>query len=154
MGIIENAKDAVKLVQQIDNIELYRKILDLEVEAIELTDQLKQKDEIISQLRKSLELKGEFICKDSAYYIADKSGKITDGPFCTKCFDVNHLKCRLVADSKELQVICPNCKVSFSSKPVYDFLRPDVEKNRRKLIEATRNQNQMRPRIDYLGGRR
>ncbi len=140
MGIIENAKDAVKLVQQIDNIELYRKILDLQAEAIELTEQLKQKDEIISQLKKALELKGKFICKDSAYYIADETGKITDGPFCTKCFDVNHLKCRLVAADKEPIVICPNCNVRFASKPTFDWLRPDVEKSRKKLIETMRNQ--------------
>ncbi len=147
MSIIENAKEAVKLVQQIDNIELYRKILDLQTEAIELTDQLKQKDEKIDQLREALELKGNFICKDSAYYIADESGKIIDGPFCTKCFDVNHLKCRLVANTKEPQVICPNCEVSFSSKPVYDFLRPDVEENRKKLIEKMRNRNRTTPQF-------
>lgn len=144
MGIIENAKDAVKLVQQIDNIELYRKILDLQAEAIELTERLKQKDEIISQLKDALDLKGKLVCKDSAYYITDENGKITDGPFCTKCFDVDHLKCRLVPDNKEPQVICPNCKVAFSSKPVYDFLRPDVELNRKKLLEQIRDENMRR----------
>jgi len=147
MGIIENAKDAVKLVQKIDNIELYRKILDLQAEAIELTEQLKQKDEIIGQLREALELKGNFICKDSAYYIADETEKITDGPFCTKCFDVDKLKCRLVATDKEPMVICPNCNVQFASKPIFDWLRPDVEKNRRKLRETIKNQGQVRRRF-------
>jgi hypothetical protein len=154
MGIIENAKDAIKLVQQIDNIELYRKILDLQAEAIELTEQLKQKDEIISQLRNALELKGKFICKDSAYYVSDESGRTIDGPFCTKCFDVDKIKCRLVATDKEPIVKCPNCKVEFASNPIFGQLRPDVEETRKKLIEITRNQNQTRPRIDYLGGRR
>lgn len=32
MRIIEDAKEAVKLVQQIDNIELYQKILNLQAE--------------------------------------------------------------------------------------------------------------------------
>ena len=145
MGIIENAKEAVKLVQQIDNIELYRKILDLQAEAIELTEQLKQKCEIIGQLKEALELKGKLIYKDSAYYVADENGKIIDGPFCTKCFDIDHLKCRLVPDNKEPQVICPNCEVSFSSKPVYDFLRPDVEENRKKFIEEMRNRKRTTP---------
>ncbi len=154
MGIIENAKEAVKLVQQIDNIELYRKILDLQAEALELTEQLKQKDEMISRLKGVLDLKGKLICKDSAYYITDENEKIIDGPFCTKCFDVDHLKCRLVATDKEPIVICPNCKVQFASKPTFNLLRPDVEKNRKKLMEATLNQNQRRPRTDYLGGRR
>jgi len=141
MGIIENAKEAVKLVKQIDNIDLYRRILDLQGEAIELIEELKKKEEIIAQLKGALDLKGKLVCKDSAYYIADESGKITDGPFCTKCFDVDHLKCRLIADNKEPQVICPKCKVSFSSKPLYHYLRPDVEANRKKLLEEIRNQN-------------
>ena len=142
MGIIENAKDAVKLVQQIDNIELYQKILNIQAETFELTEQLKQKDEAVNQLKEALELKGKFIHKDSAYYITDENGKIIDGPFCTKCFDVDHIKCRIVANNKAPQVICPNCKVSFSSKPVYHFLRPDVEEYRKKIQEKRMNLNQ------------
>jgi hypothetical protein len=75
MGIIDNAKEAVKLVQQIDNIELYRKILDLHSEAIELTEQLKKKNEMIAQLQNALELKGKLVYKNSAYYLEDEIGK-------------------------------------------------------------------------------
>ncbi len=135
MGIIENAKEAVKLVQQMGNIELYRKILDLQAEAIELTEKLKDKDEIIGQLRNALEIKGKLIPKDSGYYLTDDKGKFIDGPFCAKCFDVDKIKCRLVAKDKEPIVICPNCKVEFASKPVFNYLRPDVEENRRRLTE-------------------
>jgi len=141
MGIIENAKEAVKIVQQIDNIDLYRRILDLQGEAIELTEELKKKDEIIAQLKDALDLKGKFIYKDSAYYITDENGKIIDGPFCTKCFDVDHVKCRLVPENIDPQVICPNCRVSFASKPLYSYLRPDVEADRKALLEKMRNLN-------------
>ena len=129
----------MKLVQQIDNIDLYRRILDLQGEAIELTEELKKKDEIIAQLKDALDLKGKFIYKDSAYYITDENDKIIDGPFCAKCFDVDHVKCRLVADNKEPQILCPNCKVSFSSKPLYDYLRPDVEARRKARLEEMRD---------------
>ena len=143
MGIIENAKEAVKLVQKIDNIDLYRRILDLQAEAIELTEELKRKDEIIAQLKDALYLKGKFIYKDSAYYITDENGKIVDGPFCTKCFDVDHVKCRLVPENIGPQVICPKCGVSFASKPIYSYLRPDVEADRKAFLEKMRNQNVM-----------
>ena len=122
MGIIENAKEAVKLVQQIDNIELYRTILDLQAEAMELTEQVKQKDEIISHLKDALDLKGKLICRYSAYYLHDDKGEVIDGPFCTKCFDVDHLKCRLVAQDKYGMVKCVKCKVPFDSKPTYGYL--------------------------------
>ncbi len=122
MGIIENAKEAVKLVQQIDNVELYRKILDLQAEAMELTEQLKEKDEIISQLKDALDLKGKLICQKSAYYLVDDKETAVDGPFCTKCFDVDHVKCRLVKDHTHGHVKCLNCKVSFSSLRTYAYL--------------------------------
>jgi len=34
MGVIDTAKEAVQLVQKIDNIELYQKILDLQSDAL------------------------------------------------------------------------------------------------------------------------
>jgi len=36
MGIVEDVREAVKLVQQVDNIDLYRKILDLQAEVQEM----------------------------------------------------------------------------------------------------------------------
>jgi hypothetical protein len=79
MSLIENAKEAVKLVQQIDNIELYRKILDLQAEAIELTEKLREKDEKIAQLENigTIEIRNNF-----AYQINDD--KIL-GPYCPRC---------------------------------------------------------------------
>lgn len=126
MGIIENVKEAAKLVQQIDNIELYRKILDLQSEAMELIEKLKRKDEEVLRLRKALELKGKLIYKNNAYFFEDENGN-KEGPFCTKCFDVDKVQCRLVPDTKGYQVICPNCKVSSDNKPLYYHLRPDVK---------------------------
>jgi len=122
MGLIEDAKEAVRLVQKIDNLELYRKILDLQAKAIDLTEQLKQKDEIISHLRDALDLKGNLVVKDSVYFLADKEGKVLDGPFCTKCFDVDKIKCRIVADTAYPQVKCQKCNVSFDSAPTYNYL--------------------------------
>jgi hypothetical protein len=80
MGLIEDAKEAVKLVQQIDNIELYRKILDLQAEAIELMEKLREKDEKIKQLEdiNSVEIQNNF-----AYRVID--GKPL-GPYCPGCF--------------------------------------------------------------------
>jgi len=123
MGIIENAKDAVKLVQQIDNVELYRKILDLKNEAMELTDQLRERDEKIRLLEESLRNKGKMICRDSAYYLTDDTGKVVDGPFCTKCFDIDHHQCRLVKGTKRANiVVCPKCKVEFYAYRTFDYL--------------------------------
>ena len=127
MGIVDNVKDAVELVQQMGNMELYRKILDLQVEAIELTEQLKQKDETIAKLKEAMSLKGKMICKDSSYFTVDEKGEIVDGPFCAKCFDVDHNLCRILPvdrlDNPEVQ--CPKCKVQYNSWAASSFFCKD-----------------------------
>jgi hypothetical protein len=117
MGIVDNVKDTVKIVQQLDNIELYRKILDLQSEAIELTEQLKQKDQTISKLKDALSLKETLICKDSSYFATDEKGEIVDGPFCTKCFDIDNTLCRILPVDRpdNPEVRCPKCKVPYHS---------------------------------------
>ncbi len=70
MGMIEDIKEAVKIVQQIDNMELYRKLLDLQVEALDLSEQLKNKDKKIDELEKAFELKGK-IMKDNKNIFGD-----------------------------------------------------------------------------------
>jgi len=124
MGIIENAKDAVKLVQKIGNIELSRKILDLQSEAIELIEQSKLKDEKITKLKNALKVKGKMVCKDSAYYLTDDKGKIIDGPFCTKCFDTDQDTIRIVPHTTGGQVKCLKCEVIFDSENIYNNLVP------------------------------
>ena len=106
---------------------------------MKLTEQLKQKDKKITQLESSLTLKGKLIPKDSAYYLTDNEGKTVDGPFCTRCWEVNHLTCKLLAQEIEPFVRCPNCKSNFESKPLFHQLSPDVKEDRQKLIEKTRN---------------
>ncbi|MBL7152395.1 MAG: hypothetical protein ISS79_01665 [Phycisphaerae bacterium] len=125
MGIVENAKEAVKLVQQIDNVELYRKILDLQSEAMDLTEQLQQRDEKIRFLEEALRLKGKMIPIRSAYYLTDDAGEIVDGPFCTKCFDVDHVQCRLVRTGNYYHelVHCLKCKIEFHSSEACEFLK-------------------------------
>ena len=130
MGIIENAKEAVKLVQQIDNMELYRNILDLQAEALELVQQLKEKDETIEKLKTALELKGKMVCEHSAYWIKDDQGSKTDGPFCTNCFDNEHATRRLVQGGKPSNkgghdwswIQCPKCKVPFRQEALGRYL--------------------------------
>lgn len=125
MGLIEDAKEAVKLVQKIDNIELYRKILDLQSEAMELMEELREKDEIINKLKSTLSLKGKLICEHSAYWLKNDKNEVVDGPFCTRCFDVENIQCRFVTGPPEKYravIQCPNCKIQFTNCRVADYL--------------------------------
>lgn len=130
MGIIDNAREVVKLVQQIDNIDLNRKILDLQGELLELVQQNREKDDTIEKLKKAMELKGEMVCEHSAYYQVDEEGKKIAGPFCTNCFDNEYATRHLVQGGPPKGqtgggwgwVQCPKCKVPFISEHTGRYL--------------------------------
>jgi hypothetical protein len=124
MGLIDTVKETLQLVDRVQNVDLYKRLVDLQREAMEFTEQLRSKDETIVQLRQALELKGKLTCKGSVYFIADEKGDFIDGPFCTTCFDVEHLKCRVVAYGKYNHVVqCLKCKAPFDSLPAAEYLR-------------------------------
>jgi hypothetical protein len=130
MGIIDDTKEVVKLVQQIDNIPLYHKILDLEGDVIELVQQNREKDEMIEKLKKAMELKGKMICESSAYYQVDEEGNKIAGPFCTNCFDNEYATRRLVSGFRPNDQVghswawvqCPKCRNPFCSEPIGRYL--------------------------------
>lgn len=121
--MIDNIRDAVKIVQKMDNMELYRDLLDLQAEALELTQKLKEKDGKIAQLEEALKIKGKMVLRRMAYYITDENGgKFIDGPFCTKCFDVDHVMCRIVLVEGMNAVKCQKCKIKFQDyNIIFDF---------------------------------
>ncbi len=95
MGLIENAKDAAKLVQQIGNIELYEKLVSLQQDAMSILDEnWKLKDEVRSlkeQLQQSQKLSEidadmQFV-PDPGFFIKkseEKAGKYI--PYCPVCW--------------------------------------------------------------------
>lgn len=52
MGLYEGIKDVAKVVQQADNIELYRQLLDLSAQALDLQAENSKLKEEIADLKK------------------------------------------------------------------------------------------------------
>ncbi|MHC4426566.1 MAG: hypothetical protein ACYSYV_10775 [Planctomycetota bacterium] len=124
MGIIEDVKEAVKLSQQVNNVDLYRKLVDLQLEVIELTERLKEKNNTIEKLKTAFELKGKMICIESVYWLKDENDKTKDGPFCSKCFEVDHIQCHLARLPQDFRpgLKCPNCKAKYESCLGFDYI--------------------------------
>lgn len=89
MSIIENAKEIARIVQQIDNVDLYRKILDLHAEIIELYDQNRGLREENGALKEKVKFKEALVYEDKAYWVKMEDSK--DGPFCSSCWDAKQL---------------------------------------------------------------
>jgi len=82
----------------------------------------------------------KMVLKDFAYWSINDAGEIIDGPFCTECWEKSGSKHRIFPKDKEPMVQCSNCKNEFASKPLFHYLRPDVEENRRKSVKKMREQ--------------
>ncbi len=124
MGIMDKAIAVAGLVKAADNPDLVKAYLDLQSDVYKLWEDLKEKDKTIGRLQEALSLKGKLVCKGSAYFLADEKGGFADGPFCAKCFDVDHNKCRLIpmGSVSGAQVQCPKCKVPIRSTQARVFL--------------------------------
>lgn len=119
MGIIQTIKDAVSVAQKAGNIPLHKLLLATQKEALDLVEEIKKKDKTIEQLEEALAFKGKLVHREPAYYQVDESRNLIDGPFCTKCFDVDHVICRLVRAGGRA-VMCQKCRLRIQSiRPVH-----------------------------------
>lgn len=108
----ETIKDAVSIAQQSDNIQLYKSILDAYNAAIELMSENAELKERIKELEAQKAVEGTLEYNSNAYWIIKEDGFI-DGPFCSRCWDVEKKLVRLhvkrIKDSARVTK-CPNCK--------------------------------------------
>jgi hypothetical protein len=137
MSVYETAKEALKLVDKAANLELYQKLVDLQAQAVEQSGQIleqaktiEEKDKRIEQLEDALTMKGNMKCQHSAYWHINESGNILDGPYCSKCWDIDHLLCRLVqaptfpsgAGHSWEWIQCQKCKAPFRSSKAGQYI--------------------------------
>ena len=96
MSVIDTAKEAVMLVQKIDNIELYKKILELQSDALKMVEENGKLRDRIKELETAFVIKDTLTFEDN-HYFAMKDGT-KDGPYCTLCWDNDR---RLVRKHKD-----------------------------------------------------
>jgi uncharacterized metal-binding protein YceD (DUF177 family) len=85
MGLYEGIKDAVKLVQQADNLELYRKLIDLSTQALDLQNEITRLTTENVELKKSKEIESR-IERHSEPYITLKN-PTEQTLYCSRCWD-------------------------------------------------------------------
>lgn len=142
--VINAGPSLQKAELQLKLAEMVGALADARLQMADIKQVLDEKDEVIKQLRQALELKEKLVCQDSAYWLPNGQGARGDGPFCTNCFDGFQRLSRLVA-ADEPNVQCPNCQVPFASKPLFDYLRPDVKERRRQIREDLQNRRPYDP---------
>ena len=99
MGVLDTAKDAVQLVQKIDNIELYRKILDLQSDALKMVDDNAKLRDRIKELEAAFAIKDSLVFENNSYFV--RKDTVQDGPYCTLCWDTDRKLVRLHKDDHD-----------------------------------------------------
>ena len=121
---VKTATEIAKALREVDasleKAETKLKIADLmdalaeaRIKAVEIQEVLQEKDKRISELENALELKAKLTRVDEAYYEVTESGKPMGAPYCSHCWEVNHVGVHLHRDiTGDWQ--CPKCSNEFS----------------------------------------
>jgi hypothetical protein len=129
MGMVENFKDVISIVQKLDNIELYRKILDLQAEALRLSgdlitkdQELRSKERRITELEELTRFQATVVIADNGFYFdRDQSGRPMGHPYCPKCWEVNRVPVHIHQMGSSVvernKSVCPNCKSTYKYIP-------------------------------------
>ena len=86
MGILDNAKQVAKAVEEIHNLELYQRVLNLHSDIIELVEENNRLRAENEEVHKTLRLRKKMEFKEPFYY---QEGDET--PFCPSCMESNDL---------------------------------------------------------------
>lgn len=114
MGWYEAIKDAVDVARKADNIDLVRKLLDAQIEAMRLIEENSELKKRIKDLEASRILAESLVFKKKSYFLKTEDGE--DGPDRSVCWDCDRRLVRKAptqsADANEAdgrQYICGYC---------------------------------------------
>jgi hypothetical protein len=119
VSLYDAAKDALKVAQKADNIELIQRLLDVQQQALEMQDKQYESKKQIDLLRLEVEsLTSQLEDKHALNYLFEAywkiMGEVRDGPFCPRCWDKNHDQIRMQKfDVKTHR--CPECQKVFKT---------------------------------------
>ena len=107
MGLYEGIKDVAKIVQQADNIELYRQLIDLSAQALELQSEISRLSAENVELKKLRDIENRIERHSEPYVtLKDDSNQIL---FCSHCWDYEQKLIQVkYYDSGEFR--CIHCK--------------------------------------------
>lgn len=102
MGVIETVKDVAVLVQKLDNMDLVKRLVELQEQVYEVVAEnrdLKDRNRILEE---KLTTREELAFRKNSYWKGD------DGPFCSRCWDGENQLVRLHT-RQGYDPRCPKC---------------------------------------------
>src|SRR5688572_11422516 len=104
MRVLDTMNEFVGLVQKADNIELFRQLVELQMQVVALVEENRA-------LKERLPLMENLVFQHNAYWLGDV------GPHCSRCWDAEQKLVRLHSTDEMFQR-CPKCtQQAFGVKP-------------------------------------
>lgn len=107
MGILDNFKDLFKVAETVNNIELYKKLGELQGAVYALEEENRNLKNELRTMKEQRQIEQELHVHDNAYWIA--KGSKRDGPFCMRCWDVDRKLVRERAGATQGTHYCAEC---------------------------------------------
>jgi len=118
MAIFDELKSVGKILQEAGKIEQYKQILDALQKLLEMQKRIDELETENKKLKEKLETKESLHFENGAYWIT-KEDSTKDGPFCSRCWDVEKNTVRLKPGINPAFHSCPECKGQFQTNPGY-----------------------------------
>lgn len=109
MGFYDAFKDALKLAQKADNLELYRQLLDLGTQALDLQEENARLKEEIHNLRKEKDIEHHIVRHTQPFITLDDDEQ--NLPYCAICWAKEKKLYQMLMQSYygEMKAVCKNC---------------------------------------------
>ena len=106
MGILADVKEVADLIKKVGDMELYRKMIELQAEVIQLADRNSHLSQEVAELKAKVELRATMKFHDHFYW---REGD--PDPYCPRCFDVDRKAVHVIGPrAGSLPWTCPQCK--------------------------------------------
>jgi hypothetical protein len=107
MGIIDNFRDVLKIADTANNLELYKRLSELQNAVLALEEENRTLRDEVRRRDEQRDIGARLRPRDNAYYSDD--GKQLDGPFCMRCWDVDQKLVRERHGATAGTHYCPEC---------------------------------------------
>ncbi len=118
MSIYDDLKQALEVIQKGGNIELIKKVIDIQKQAMDLMEENIAIKEENKSLQESLKTKETMVLENGFYWMEIKNQNETkkEGPFCPGCWIKENNPIPLVFNPEkpyDSNRKCPGCEVKF-----------------------------------------
>lgn len=123
--IYNGMKEAISMVQKLDNIDLQRKLVDLSSQVLDMQEEIQKLRTENSELKKNIDISSKIIRhKDTYVTLSDDKDNII---YCSNCWDTKKLLVQ-VKTHEYGRFQCPSCNhIGYNNRELYNMKIQELE---------------------------